>query len=491
MGLACICMVSLSNPVRAEDSPQWGERNTRNMISPEKNMPETFDVQSGAHIAWTADLGNSAYSSPVVANGKVFIGANNAKPRDAARPGDRAVLLCLNEKDGALCWQLAVPKIGGDKFLDWPEVGMCSPPTIEDGRIYTVTNRCEVVCLDINGMANGNDGPFKEEAALLSSPEAAPVESPLDADILWKFDLRTQAGTYPHDAAHVSVVIDGPVLYLNTSNGVDNSHARIPCPQGPCLIALDKATGRMLSRENEGIAQRIFHSTWAPPSLRITEKNKQVIFGGPDGVVYAFQALTPPVAEGPLQPLTLAWRFDCDPEAPKKDVHLYLKKENSPSTIKGMPVLYKDRVYVTAGGDIWFGKRQASLKCIDATGSGDITQSALRWSFPLEKHACSTPAIVDNLVFVTDCGGNIHCIDAETGAAYWKHMLGGEIWGSALVADGKVYVGSRDGDFAILAATKELRVIAQIKIGIEVASTATAANSTLYVPTLEKLFAIR
>jgi outer membrane protein assembly factor BamB len=155
-----------------------------------------------------------------------------------------------------------------------------------------------------------------------------------------------------------------------------------------------------------------------------------------------------------------------------------------------MPVFYNNRLYVTVGGDIWWGKNEAWLKCIDATQTGDVTGSGEVWSYPLQRHCCSTPSVSNGLVFVADCGRMLHCVDAETGRPYWTHKLGGEVWGSTLVADGKVYVGSRRGDFWILAAEKEKRVLASVDLGAPTGSTPVAANGVLYVTTLERLYAV-
>nr|HQF13443.1 PQQ-binding-like beta-propeller repeat protein [Thermogutta sp.] len=144
----------------ADDQPQWGERFSRNMVSREKHLPADFDPATGKNIRWAVELGTNTYSSPVVAKGRVFIGVNNAKPRDPRHQGDRAILMCLDEQSGELIWQLVVPRLGeDDPYLDWPRISMCSPPTVEGNRVYTVTNRFEVVCLDLEGQANGNDGP--------------------------------------------------------------------------------------------------------------------------------------------------------------------------------------------------------------------------------------------------------------------------------------------------------------------------------------------
>jgi outer membrane protein assembly factor BamB len=511
------------NPAFAADQPQWGERQTRNMVSDETGLPDRFDPKTGENVKWSVPLGEECYATPVVAGGRVLVGSNNAEPRDPRHQGDRGVTLCLNESDGSLAWQLVVPKLEGDMFLDWPNVGMCSPPTVEGDRVYTVTNRDEVVCLDLKGMANGNDGPFRDEGRHMTPRDKpAMVPGPTDADIVWILDLRAAAGVRPHDQVQCSILIDGPYLYVNTNNGVIGNHTTVEKPEAPALVVIEKATGRLVAQEREGCSKRIVHSSWSSPSVGNVGPRRLVFFGGGDGVVYAFDALRgeglgtgdsgleprsqpgfpnpknpipnpqSPIPVPPPAPLNLAWRFDCDPKGPKEDIGHYLRnRREGPSNILSMPVFHNGRVYVTVGGDIWWGKNQSWLQCIDAGRSGDATSSALVWSYPLGPHCCSTPSIQGGLVYVADCGGKVHCVDAETGKPYWVHNAGGEIWGSTLVADGRVYVGTRRGDFWVLATGKELKVVSTLHLREPISATPVAANATLYVATATRLFALQ
>jgi outer membrane protein assembly factor BamB len=486
-----ILLAVLPAAVRSADRPQWGERHTRNMVSDETGLAESFDPKTGRNVKWSVPLGTECYATPVVAGGRVFIGTNNHQPRDPRHQGDRGVLLCLSEADGRLAWQLVVPKLEGDIYLDWPNAGMCSPATVEGDRVYMVTNRDEAVCLDLGGMANGNDGPYRDEGRHMRARDEPPMEAgPTDADIRWLFDLRSGVGVRPHDSAHSSILLDGPFLYLNTSNGLTSKHDGVEKPDAPSLIVLDKATGRCVAQDGQHIGPRIFHSTWSSPALGEVGGRRLVFFCGGDGVCYAFEALK--WAGKAVESLKLIWRFDCDPTAPKENVHRYIRnRRESPSNIKSMPVFHKGRVYVTVGGDIWWGKHQAWLKCIDATKTGDITHTGQLWSHPLDRHCCSTPSIDDGLVYVADCGGKVHCVDAETGRPYWVHDAGGEIWASTLVADGKVYIGTRRGDFWVLAAGREKRVLSSVRLDAPVHGTAVAANGTLYVGTMTRLYAVR
>ena len=495
---ACGLLIALAaaTGALAADQTQWGQRHSRNMVSAETNLPERFDPATGENVLWVASMGTETYASPIVSGGRVLIGTNNGVPRDRRHKGDRGVLMCLDARDGSLCWQLVVPKLTGDPYFDWPRGGITSPPTVEGDRVYVVTNRGAVLCLDLHGQANGNDGPFRDEGRLMVPKGAEPLKlTGRDADVLWRFDTHPEVGTYPHDAAHASILLDGEYLYLNTSNGVDNTHRRIRKPDGPSVIVLDKRTGRLVAQDGERIGPRIFHCMWSSPALGVIAGRRLVLHGGGDGVCYAFEALKGgPAARTPAAPATLkkVWSFDCDPNAPKENVHRYVgNRRESPSNIMGMPVVHKGRIYVAAGGDVWWGKRRSWLKCIDASKTGDVTGSALVWSHELKSHCCSTPSIHDGLVYIPDCGGLVHCLDADTGRAYWTHKTKGTIWGSTLVADGKVYVGTRRRDFWVLAAGKEKKVLHSIDLDSPLSAPPTAANGVLYLTTMRKLYALR
>lgn len=484
--------LSAAGWVAGADQPQLGERFSRKSTSAETGLPERVDPETGLGIRWTAALGSSSYAPAVVADGRVYIGTNNDRPRDPRHKGDRGVLNCLDEADGKLRWQFVVPKIGGDQYLDWPKVGISSPVTVEDGKVYLLTNRAEVVCLDARGMTNGNDGPFTGEAAhqTPAGEETIPV-APTDADILWVTDLREVAGIWPHDTAYGNPLLHGDFLYVNSNNGVDNTHRVIRKPDAPSLVVLDKKTGRLVAKDDEKIGPRVFHQTYSSPTLGKSDGRTLVCFGGGDGVLYAFEALGKMPPDGRVETLKRAWKFDPDPEAPKTDVHQFTgNREVSPSTILTPPVWVGDRIYLTYGGDLWWGKRQAWLKCLSANQSSDGTATAALWSYPL-KQSCSTAAVAGDLTFVTDTGGKtLNCVETATGKEIWQHPLGAEVWSSPLVADGKVYVGTRRGKLFVFAANREMKLLCETKLDSAISAAASAANGVVYVTTDKTLYAL-
>jgi len=492
----------------AQDWPQWGGSDPgRNMYSAAKGLPEKFnpgkfkpnsediDLSTTENVKWVAKLGSQTYGNPAVANGKILVGTNNATPRNEKIKDDRGNLYAFNEYNGEYLWQLAVPKLASGKVNDWEYLGILSSPLIEGGKAYLVTNRCEVVCLDLDGMANGNDGPFKDEAKYLGGPGKPPIEpGKQDADILWKYDMMDELGVFPHNASNCSIIAVGDVLFICTSNGQDWTHVNIPSPLSPSFIALDKKTGELLGEDNAEIGPRILHGQWTSPSVGTVNGKKQVYFGGGDGVLYALD--TTPTKEGDTSFIKKIWWFDAVPEEYKKDKTgkpIKYPAAEGPSEINSTPVFYKNRVYVPIGQDPEHGEGVGRLVCVDATKTGDVTKTALIWDFKEIHRSISTVSIdpETGLLFVADFSGFVFCLDAETGKKYWEYDMKAHMWGSTFVADGKCYVGDEDGDVVVLAATKEgPKVLSEVNMGAPVYSTAIVANGMMYIGTQTHLFAI-
>jgi len=84
---------------------------------------------------------------------------NPRAPRSRTTRGFSCVFA---ESDGKFLWQAVSDKLPSGGANDWPLVGVCSSPLVEGNRLYYVTNRGELVCLDTEGLADGNnDGPFR------------------------------------------------------------------------------------------------------------------------------------------------------------------------------------------------------------------------------------------------------------------------------------------------------------------------------------------
>src|SRR5437868_9841377 len=122
--------------VKPGDCPQLGRSCYRNNVSDAKNIPIQWDVKEGKNVKWAAKLGSQTYSSPVVANGKVFIGTNNSAGYLKRYPAsiDLGVLLCFDEGTGKFLWQHSNEKLPAGRVNDWEHLGICSSPYLEGNR---------------------------------------------------------------------------------------------------------------------------------------------------------------------------------------------------------------------------------------------------------------------------------------------------------------------------------------------------------------------
>lgn len=166
------------------DWAQWGGDSTRNnvpVVEPGDVVtdwnPGKFDRKTGAwlkdeakNVRWVASLGSQTYGNPVVAHGRVFIGTNNesAYLKRYPKEVDLGCFLCFDEKTGAFLWQHSSEKLPTGRVHDWPYMGICSSSYAEGDRVWFVTSRGEVKCLDIEGFHDGeDDGPVTGELGRL------------------------------------------------------------------------------------------------------------------------------------------------------------------------------------------------------------------------------------------------------------------------------------------------------------------------------------
>jgi outer membrane protein assembly factor BamB len=496
---ACLAIAAFSSPALPADWPQWCGSDGKNMVSGEKGLPDSFvpgdkDGQKGEaragttkNVKWARHLCQAIYSTPVIAGGKIFVGG---------RQEDEGVLLCLDEQTGKPLWKWHGPaKEVPHRINGWligisvnpAQLGVCSSPVVDQNRVYFVSHDFKVICLDAGGKSAG-----------VSSDSG-------EAKVVWAFDMWDRLGVFPCDAANGSPVIDGDLLYVQTSNGVDRNmdpnkekNRKVPAPNAPNVIVLDKRTGRLVATDAAPILSRLMHGQWSSVSLGTVGGKRLLFFGGGDGLCYAFETLgTPPEKPGHLKTV---WSYDCVPPEYKAAagsldwISYYCmgdrRHRNGPnkndgkytgmSEIVGTPVFYKNRIYVAIGRDPEHGRGRGALHCIDATKTGDITQTGRIWTYQGLDRTLSTVSIDGGLVYISDVAGRLHCLDVETGQCYWMHETNAPTWSSTLVADGRVYMPTSKGLW-VLATGRKKEILSQVSVGGAIYASPVVANGTLYV----------
>lgn len=500
-----LCTSVVTTSVAAEDWPIWGRDASRNMVAPDAGpIPHDFhpgdeigrtgkiDPKSTKHVKWIAKLGSQAFGNPVVSQGKVLVGTNNESPRDAKYKGDRSVFYCLDEATGELIWEFNLHKLGAGKVSDWEFLGMCSSPAVYGDRVYVVTNLCEIVCLDLNGMANGNQG-MQDEGTYFAGKGKPPIAiGPNDADVIWKYDMREELSVFPHNITSNSCLVVDGVVYVATSNGVDWSHINVPAPNAPSLIALDAKTGELVGEDGSGIGPNIMHCNWSSPSFATIDGKKTVIFGAGDGKIYGYDPKAKADDEGFLI-LPERWHFDGNPKSYRFDADgkaIPYATPPGPSEYIATPVIHDGLIYAAIGQDPEHGEGVGALSCVDPSKKTATGEAALVWQFKGITRTISTVSVVGGLVYAADYAGHIFCLDAKTGELKWEYNTLGHIWSSTLVADGKLFVGNEDGILTILKAGPEKELLAEIEFTAPIYSSAISANGVLYIATQSHLYAI-
>lgn len=431
-------------------------------------LPVRWDVEKKTNIKWVAQLGTQTYGNVVVSGGKVLIGTNNGNPRDPKVADDKGVLMCFAAADGKFLWQAVHDKLAKPMDHDWPDIGICSTPCVVGDRAYYVSNRGELMCVDLEGFYDGdNDGPFKAETSTQKT----------DADVIWRLDMVKDFGVVPCMASASAPLVWEDLVFAVTGNGYHAGKEKVPAPDAPSFIAVHHKTGKVVWQDNSP-GDRILSGQWSAPALGRVKGQPQVVFPGGDGWLYTFAPRTG----------KLIWKFNCKAHETVDDEGLYETDDQLVAT----PVIFENKVFIAVGQDPEMGDEEGCLRAIDATKSGDVTKTAELW----RRHGddfgrtISTVAIRDGLLYAAELGGFLQCLDVATGRLYWRHDLMSRVWSSPMVADGRVYIGNEDGSVFVFEHGKKDKLLAEIEMGGALHGTATVADGVLYIAHSSKLFAI-
>ena len=468
----------------AEDWPMLGRDRTRNPVSLEKNAPvwrrsgwaDGSESKAAGNIQWSVKLGTRTASDPVIAGGMIWIGTSET---DAKTQHRSAVLNCLREKDGKLLYQYRSPPQPGAAYRDLERAaaGHTSSPLVEGDRIWFTTTRCETVCLDIGPLRRG---------------EGQPKE-------LWKVDMVRQLGIFPSDApmgygktCSIAASCKGRI-FVCTGNGVDPD-GNVPQPKAPSLVCFAKDTGKVLWTDDSPGA-KIREGQWSSPLVLEIQGRDQVIVPQGDGWLRSFDAETG----------ALIWKFDTNPRSITDPIDR--------AQLLATPVYCEGRIYNGNGASPVCPNPPKStyFYCIDPTRLGDISpeiedakgkieanpnsgmiwrhggREGKRWIF---LGTMASAAVCDGLALVAETSGYLTCLDARTGKLQWRFDAGVDMIAAPLVLDGKILIGTQDGNVHVLSLAREQVVRRSVDMDGGIAVSPVFANGVLYVATHDSLFAL-
>jgi eukaryotic-like serine/threonine-protein kinase len=199
----------------------------------------------------------------------------------------------------------------------------------------------------------------------------------------------------------------------------------------------------------------------------------RVYFGSYDGNVYSVDAKTG----------VQRWKFASEGERRFSGRHLHGADpagETMPDPFDfylSSPAVVEDTVYVGSG--------DGNIYALDASSG------ALRWKFRTGNVVHASPAVANGLVYIGSWDSYFYAIDAKSGQERWRFKTGDDheianqvgIQSSATVADGVVYFGCRDSNLYALDAISGTKKWTYSNKGSWVISTPIAQGGTVYFAT--------
>ena len=159
-------------------------------------------------------------------------------------------------------------------------------------------------------VAEWTEGPLPADNVLSVFQILLPADV-READLVWSLDMMQELQVQQHNMCSCSVTSLGDMLFVNTSNGVDESDSEVASPDAPSFLALNKHTGAILWTDKSP-GENILHGQWSSPAAGVLGGVPQVIFAGGDGWVYSFRA-----DAGKDGKPELLWKFDTNPKESK------------------------------------------------------------------------------------------------------------------------------------------------------------------------------
>ncbi|MEO1618644.1 MAG: PQQ-binding-like beta-propeller repeat protein [Planctomycetota bacterium] len=384
-----------------EDPGHWNQfRGPRgNGVSFANNLPVKFDESK--NVRWKTAITGEGWSSPVVWENEIWLTAGDRKKNEL-----RAI--CVDIASGEIVKDVKVfdtvpRKVDPAYMHDSPHLNSMATPTpvVEEERVFVSFGSQGIACLDRR-----------------------------TGDKLWeRRDLRV----YQPVRQGSSPIVDDNNVYM-AFDGTDQQF----------FVALDKQTGKTRWKRDRNVA-----TDWGS-TLRARGLEPKKGGGGKPGDNHkAFATAHLIVADGqrqliaPAAEATIAYNPDNGEE-------LWRVVHPGGFNVAARPLYAHGLVYVFTSGLTGY------LMGIRPDGQGDVTKTHVVWSTTRGTPHIPSPVIARDLMFlVTDKGGIVRCLEAETGEEIWKTRLGGDHWASPILAGDQLYFCSKQGDVFVLNANRE------------------------------------
>jgi outer membrane protein assembly factor BamB len=283
--------------------------------------------------------------------------------------------------------------------------------------------------------------------------------------VLWNRSLPEEYGAITtHGGRTTAPIVDGDKVILNVLlQGWGPDLGR----PGNRYFAFDKRSGQTIWVSSP--QARHYDTNFSTPIVATVNGTRLLIVGGTDGAYHALQVETgKPV-----------WSLEVSKRAILNSA------------------LFRDNVvYITHGEENIDTTQMGMVAAVDATGTGALPASALRWKTHGFLPTFASPVMDAERLYTVDNGAILGAFDLKTGAPVWTRTLGTLQKGSPVLADGKLYVGTENGKFYILRPTaKGVDVLDEDQLSTQagpdpIIASPIVANGRVYVTSTDRVYAI-
>ena len=269
-------------------------------------------------------------------------------------------------------------------------------------------------------------------------------------DVVWQRDMTEEYGPYDIKFGMASSPrLWGDLLYVACMH------------KGPSyVVAFNKNTGDEVwfaERNLPAIADGV--DAYSSPVIMQTDEGDQLVVVGADHV-NAYDLLTG----------EQIW------------ISAGLKVQSEYGRLNASPAI-GDGVIVCA-------TRGESCITVRAGGHGDVTETHRLWDYT-NLADCPTPTIHNGIVYAPRDDGTGRAFEAESGKLLWqKRLAGKEYRASPIVADGKVYLLSKEGICTVLEEGPKYNVLAQNELTGDFYATPAISDGDIFLRSNNQLFAI-
>jgi glucose dehydrogenase len=366
------------------------------------SLADKLPVKWSEHenVKWKIPVEGKAWSSPVIWGNQVWVSS-------ADEDGRRLYAFCYDVNTGRPIFEMKLFDVEKPQAIHKFNSYASPTPVIEENRVYITFGAAGTACIDTK-----------------------------TGKVLWtRRDLECN---------HYRGAGSSPILYKDLLiMHFDGSDVQY-------LVALDKTSGKTVWKVNRSIDFKDLD----PDGKPVSEGDFRKAFA------------TPHVAEINGVPVLISqgskaiYAYN-----PMNGEEIWRVEERSNYSASNRPIYKNGIIYLTSGfssGQILAIIPGKKGEVIDANVPSTYQNTQLKILWSVKRNVPKKPGLIvdSGLVIAVDDSGIASCLNAKTGAEYWRERIGGNYSASPLLANGKVYFFSEEGKTTVVAASKQFQVIA-------------------------------